>query len=339
MSHSSKFRHQYIDRETGQVCTEHFYGDRMIQLLYSDVYEHAPFLFRIFTSARFSRWIGYINFESFLSRRILGRHRFMNGFAVDEEECLEDPSTLDTPKRIFERKIRYWVCRPMTDDPEVIVSPCDAKMVCGSLSESSSLYIKGKFFDFEELLGRDKRRWLSIFQNGDFAIFRLTPEKYHYVHTPVSGKVVDFYQIPGAYHSCSPYAAITVFTPHSKNRRFVTIFNTDVPGGTQIGFVVMIEVVALMVGGIIQCYSKEKYDDPEPVGTGMFVHKGLPKSVFQPGSSTVILFFEKNRIHFADDIIKNMFSPDAESIFTRAFGRPIVETDVKVRSAIGKKIS
>ena len=338
MSEYSKSRHQYIDREKGQVCTERFYGDKIIRLLYSDVHEYTPFLFHILTSARLSKWIGYLNFESFLSKKILKNGSFLNACDIDERECLEDPQNLDTLKKIFERKIRYWECRPMANDPDAIVSPCDAKMLCGSLSENSSFYIKGKFFDLEELLGGDKITWLSTFKDGDFALFRLTPDKYHYNHTPVSGKITDCYQIAGAYHSCSPYAVLTLLTPYSKNKRFVTIFDTNVAGGTSIGFVAMIEVVALMIGGIIQCYSTKRYDDPVPVGTGMFVHKGLPKSVFRPGSSTVILFFEKNRIRFADDIIANMFSTGVESLFSSEFDRPLVETDVKVRSLIGRRV-
>lgn len=334
-SQRSMIRHQYIDRESGQVSAERLYGNGMIRFLYSDVCEHAPFLFRIATNARLSKWLGYLNYETFIGEKILGNGDFLKACGIDGGECLEDPRSLGTLKKIFERKIRYWDCRPMPTDPAVVVSPCDARMLCGSLSETSSFFIKGKFFDFEELIGRDKQTWISTFQDGEFALFRLTPEKYHYNHMPVSGKIIDFYQIAGSYHSCNPHAVLTVVTPYSKNKRVVTIVDTDVPGGTSIGRVAMIEVVALMIGGIVQCYSRKHYDDPAPVGTGIFVDKGLPKSLFMPGSSTVILLFEKNRIRFAGDIVANMSAVDVESIFSSGFDKPLVETDVKVRSSIG----
>ena len=196
------------------------------------------------------------------------------------------------------------------------------------------MFIKDKFFDYEEMLGSDKRTWLSAFLLGDFAIFRLTPDKYHYNHTPVAGKVIDFYQIPGTYHACNPHAVVSVVTPYSKNKRVVTVMDTDVAGGTRVGLVAMIEVVALMVGDIVQCYSDKKYDNPVSAGTGLFVRKGLPKSLFRPGSSTVVLIFQKDRVRFADDIAANMFSPDAESVFSRGFGKSLVETEVRVRSYI-----
>ncbi len=123
-------------------------------------------------------------------------------------------------------------------------------------------------------------------------------------------------------------------TPYSKNKRVVTIIDTDVPGGTAVGLVAMVEVVALMIGGISQCYSNRRYDDPVSVGTGMFLEKGLPKSLFRPGSSTVVLLFEKERVCFAHDLVANMSAGGAVSIFSQGFGRSLVETDIKVRSPI-----
>ena len=63
----------------------------------------------------------------------------------------------------------------------------------GSLLETSGLFIKGKFFEFPELLGGKGSRWTRRFVEGDFAVFRLTPEKYHYTHVPAAGEVADFY--------------------------------------------------------------------------------------------------------------------------------------------------
>jgi phosphatidylserine decarboxylase len=66
----------------------------------------------------------------------------------------------------------------------------------------------------------------------------------------------------------------------------------------------------------------------------MFVKKGAPKSLYRPGSSTDILIFQKSRIHFAEDILRNRLHYSAQSRFTLGFGASLVETDVKVRSLI-----
>lgn len=327
-------QHQYIERESRRIQTEQLFGDAAIRFLYSGIRERSPWLFRKLISARVSSILADLSYSKILSEKVAGQHGLFTALGIDLRECLDPPARLDTLQRIFERKIRYWECCPMPNDPQAILSPADAKMLCGSFCNTSSLFIKGKFFDYEELFGFNKNNWLSAFHEGDFAVFRLTPDKYHYNHTPVAGKVVDFYQIPGLYHACNPNAVVSVATPYSKNKRVVTIIDTDVPGGSLVGLVAMIEVVALMIGNIIQCYSEKRYDNPSPVGSGMFLQRGAPKSLFRPGSSTVILIFQKERIRFAEDIKANMSYHGVESVFSRGFGQPLVESDVKVRSLI-----
>jgi len=187
-------------------------------------------------------------------------------------------------------------------------------------------------------LGKDKHQWLNAFRNGDFAVFRLTPEKYHYNHTPVSGEVVDLYEVSGGYHSCNPSATINVVTPFSKNKRVVTIFDTDVPFGTRVGLVAMVEVVALMIGDVVQAYSETQYCNPKPIIPGMFLKKGAPKSLYRPGSSTNLIIFQPGRIEFSDDLVRNRFLSNVQSRFSEGFGKPLVETDIKVRSTIGEVI-
>jgi phosphatidylserine decarboxylase len=197
------------------------------------------------------------------------------------------------------------------------------------------VFLKGKFFEFEELVGPDKAEWLSAFRDGDVAIFRLTPDKYHYNHAPVGGTVLDIYEVSGDHHSCNPGPVAAIAVPYSKNRRVVTILDTDVPGGTSAGLVAMVEVVALMIGEITQCYSEARYERPAAVTPGMFLRKGQPKSLYRPGSSTDVLLFQEGRVAFCEDLLRNRTRPDVQSRFSQGFGRPLVETDVRVRSTIG----
>jgi len=329
-------KHQYIERESGTVRTEQLYGDRFVRFLYNGVRENAPILFRLCTSAHMSSILGMINFDNPLAAGLSGNRRFLAECGVDLGECLEQPEFFTTPRKIFERQIRYGECRPMTDDPAAITSPADARVLVGSFRESSLLFIKEKFFEYEEFLGRDRPGWLRAFASGDFAVFRLTPDKYHYNHTPVAGRVADISEIPGSYHSCNPGAVVEVVTPYSKNKRVVTVLDTDVPGGTGVGLVAMVEVVAMMIGEIVQCYSAESYDNPQPLTPGMFLVKGAPKSLYRPGSSTDVLIFQKGRISFAEDLVRNMHATNIESRFSHGFGRPLVETDVRVRSLIAR---
>jgi phosphatidylserine decarboxylase len=326
--------HQYIDRYTGNVRTEQLFSDALVRWLYSDVRENAPALYRLALSSRVSGALGFLNYDLPMGGTMSGSLKFLRESGVNLDECVERPSSLNTPRKVFERKIRYWDCRPLPPEETLIVSPADARVLAGSLDETSGLFLKGKFFDFEELLGHEKRQWLMTFAGGDFAVFRLTPDKYHYNHTPVAGVVLDFYEVRGRYHACNPSAVVAEVTPFSKNTRTVTVIDTNVEGGTRAGLVAMIEVTALMIGEVIQCYSREQYDTPQPLEIGMFVARGCPKSLYRPGSSTDVLLFQRGRVHFDEDLIRNLNRLDAQSRFSQGFGRPLVETEVAVRSRI-----
>ncbi len=329
--------HQYIDRGTGTVRTEPLFHDRLVDMIYGPGRERMPRLFNALVSPRGSRLLGFVNFDSLLGARLTRARRFAEMMGLDLAECLEPTAALDTPRKIFERRIRYWETRPMPCDPRAVVSPADARMLVGSFNRAAGLFLKEKFFTLEELLGRDRSLWRAAFEGGDYAVFRLTPDKYHYNHTPVAGRVADVYTIDGSCHSCNPGAVMRLAGAYAKNRRMVTVIDTDVEGGTGVGTVAMIEIAALMIGDIHPCYSARRYDRPHPLEKGMRVEKGRPKSLFRPGSSVDVLLFEPARVAFSADIVANLHHPEAVSRFSEGFGRPLVETDVRVRSEIGRR--
>ena len=326
--------HHYIERASGAVRREQLFADKVVRFLYHPLRERAPALFGMLTGARSSALLAFFNYDLALAAKVAGNRRFLRECGVDLVECLDSPESLDTARKVFERRIRYWECRPLPQDPAAIVSPADARVIVGSFAETDALYLKEKFFSFAELLGEDQVGWQAVFAGGDFAVFRLTPDKYHYNHTPVAGEVVDIYELDGTFHSCNPQAVVTVATPYSKNRRVVTVIDTDVAGGSGVGRVAMIEVVALMIGEVVQCYSDTRYDAPQPLHPGMFLKKGQPKSLYRPGSSTDVLIFEPGRIRFAADLVANQQRRDVASRFSHGFGTPLVETEVAVCSLL-----
>ncbi len=327
------YPHQYVDRATKNVVSERLTGDRTVNFLYNNLRENSPVMFRALTSKRMSSLLGYFHYDFPGTRRKQNGLRLFRALGADWRECIEPLEYYDSERKVFERQIRYWQKRPMSEKLYTVVSPADSRVLVGSFFHASKVFIKNKFFEVGELLGIGCP-WYSRFVGGEYAIFRLTPDKYHYNHVPVSGRVIDFYHVDGQYHSCNPTAQIALASLHSKNRRIVTIIDTDVKGGSQVGLVAMVEIVALMIGDIVQCYSELQYHDPQHVKIGMFVKRGCPKSMFRPGSSTDVLLFEPDRISFADDLVKNSNRMDVRSRFTDNFSRPLVETDVQVRSQI-----
>jgi phosphatidylserine decarboxylase len=67
----------------------------------------------------------------------------------------------------------------------------------------------------------------------------------------------------------------------------------------------------------------------------MFLEKGVPKSLYRPGSSTDVLLFQQDRVELADDLVNNLRRMDVQSRFSAGFGQPLIETDLKVRSLVG----
>ncbi len=328
-------KHRYICRETGSIKEEKLFGDRCVRFLYSHLRENANWLFEKLTDRRFTSLLAYFNFDSFFNKKL--NNTLINQLNNEEfKQTLYEPENIKSLRDFFERKIKYWEVRPMPEEEDVIVSPCDAKMLVGSNNERSLFWIKGVFFDFPEIIG-DKSIWANDFRDGDFAIFRLTPDKYHYNHMPVTGKVLDFYILEGKFHSCNPNTIISFATPYSKNLRTVTIIDTDIKGGTNIGLVAFVEVAALMVGDIVQCYSENKYENPVSCINQMVLKKGCPKSLFKPGSSTVIVFFEKDRVSFSKDLVQNRINLNRENLFNNQVDIRLIETEVKVREEIGRK--
>ncbi|RPH50483.1 MAG: phosphatidylserine decarboxylase [Desulfobacteraceae bacterium] len=330
--------HQYIARETGAVQTEALFADSLIAWIYGAVLDKADWLFNALISCRASKMLAWLNYDMCSNLDRGGVQHIIKSLNIDPEEILDDISRYQSLRNVFERKIRYESCRSMPQLSDSVVSPADARLLLGFFLQTSSFFIKEKFFDYSELIGVNRQNWLSKFADGDVAIFRLTPDKYHYNHVPVSGVVADHYEISGRYHSCNPGAVVSAVTPLSKNRRIITIIDTDTHDGTCIGCVAMIEVVALMIGDIVQCYSDIAYDDPKGMTVDMPVRKGQPKSMYRPGSSTTVLIFEKGRIRFSEDLLQNLFRQDFLSRFSKGFGKTLVETDVRVRSEIGRRV-
>lgn len=325
--------HQYIERETNKKINETFIGDEYIKFLYSTLREDYNYLFKLLIDSKTTKILAFFKYDMPLSRSKV--EYYLNTMNIKKEELYDDITKIKSLRDIFERKIKYWETRKMINDERAIVSPCDARCHIGTFNKKSIFYIKEKFFDLYELIGR--LRWYDRFSEGDYAVFRLTPDKYHYNHCPVTGIVEDFYEIDGYYHSCNPISLITEDNLLSKNKRYVTIINTDISNGTNIGYVIMVEIVALMIGQIVQCYSENFYDNPQNIYKGLILKKGQPKSLFKPGSSTTVLLFEKNKVSFCEDLLKNLKRRDVESRFTFNLLDRVVETDLKVRSTIGFK--
>ena len=113
--HLTATKHQYVERNTGLVRSERAFGDQIVSYLYCKKREQPPLIYQLLGSQWFSTLLGWVNYDFPFGADASGINRFLKDCAVDLSEYLERPEELDSARRVFERRIRYWQCRPMTD--------------------------------------------------------------------------------------------------------------------------------------------------------------------------------------------------------------------------------
>jgi phosphatidylserine decarboxylase len=329
---TSQTLHHYVEPTLGEGVAERLMADRVIGFLYNTARETPSTLQRIAASKRLTQALASWEFD-----RPLFRPQQTIGFAVqrmgiDLSDALGDPAHWRTLRELFERQIRYWESRPLPSAKAAIVSPADGKLLHFGGGEDAMVSVKRRFFSVPELLA--KPNWAAQFSTARGVSVRLTPEVYHYVHAPVSGVVLDVYDVDGAYHSCNPTALVSFDSPYMLNRRRVVVLNTDVPGGSQVGAVAVIAVAAMMIGRIEDRYSEQRYDEPQPLRIGTEVIQGAPMMMFRPGSSTVLVLWPSERAAATQRLTELSSKRHVPSRFGDWLLMPWNEVLVRVRAVV-----
>ena len=181
----------------------------------------------------------------------------------------------------FTRKIKQGR-RPFDPDDSVIISPADSKVLCYDIGDDLKFTVKGSTYTPDEITGNSID--LSDFAGGKVLVFRLSMDDYHHYCHIDSGKVSGSYEIKGKLHTVSSISS--KYKIYKENHRIVNVLDTD-----HFGRVIYIEVGALLVGRI-RNNGITKFD------------KGQEKGYFEQGGSTIVLFFEKDRINVDPDILE-----------------------------------
>ena len=194
--------------------------------------------------------------------------------------------------------------RPVDEDPNHFISPCDGRLSAYVIDDDSLFYIKESYYTPSELL---KDPILAEKYRGGYAlIFRLCVDDYHRYCYIDSGHQEKNIFIKGVLHTVRPQAfdKVRVF---KRNSREYTLLHTD-----NFGDVVQMEVGAMMVGRIVNHHSD--YD---------FL-RGEEKGYFEFGGSTIILFVEKGKLKLYGNVIEDTIKD--------------IETRVQYGQCIGEKL-
>jgi phosphatidylserine decarboxylase len=217
--------------------------------------------------------------------------KFINFHQLDMSEVLLPTEQFKNFNEFFYRALKPDA-RPCSapDNPRIIVSPADCRsVVFNRMDEATKIWVKGREFSIERLLGSAYPEDAKRYTNGALGIFRLAPQDYHRFHIPVDGVMGTPKLIEGEYYTVNPMAIRSTLDVYGENIRVVVPIDSVAHGR-----VMVICVGAMMVGStIITRKPGENVERAEELG------------YFKFGGSTILLLFEEGAMKFDDDLADN----------------------------------
>ncbi|MDT8718591.1 phosphatidylserine decarboxylase [Clostridium sp. 19966] len=210
---------------------------------------------------------------------------FIKDFDIDMSICQDDVNSFKCFNDFFVRKITPQG-RPVDMDKNSFISPGDGRLLIHENIDIDNLVqIKGLTYSFRELINDPKL--FDMFQGGSCLILRLCPTDYHRFHFVDDGVCLDNNKVKGYYYSVNPVALNKKEKLFCQNKREWSLFQSD-----NFGSLLYMEVGATSVGSIVQSYTPNQR-----------VTRGSEKGFFKFGGSTVMMFIEKNKVKFDEDIL------------------------------------
>jgi len=217
--------------------------------------------------------------------------KFINFHQLDMSEVLLSTEQFKNFNEFFYRALKPGA-RPCSapDNSRIIVSPADCRsVVFNRMDEATKIWVKGREFSIERLLGNAYPEDAKRYTNGALGIFRLAPQDYHRFHIPVDGVMGTPKLIEGEYYTVNPMAIRSALDVYGENIRVVVPIDSVAHGR-----VMVICVGAMMVGStVITRKAGENVKRAEELG------------YFKFGGSTILTLFEEGTMKFDDDLAAN----------------------------------
>ncbi len=272
---------RYIERKTGNLVKEFVPSEGMLRWLYNSSLGKAT-LHTLVKRKMLTMLGGWYMSSRFSKKKV---DKFIKQYQIDLSNYkISDSKAYLNFNDFFFRQIQEEK-RPIGSG---LVSPADGKVLAfQSIADISSFFVKGSEFTFKTFLKNDELA--NKYADGAMLIVRLAPTDYHRFHFPASGLVSETKSIKGRYFSVSPMALKKSLEIFCQNYRTYSILKTEA-----FGDIIISEVGATMVGSIIQTYQSDSQ-----------VEKGDEKGYFAFGGSTLVLFFEKDKVKLDQDLLDN----------------------------------
>ncbi len=228
---------------------------------------------------------------------------FVHQYQINLDEAeITDITAYPDFNTFFTRRLKPQA-RPLAESSEIIVSPVDGTVSAhGSIEETRMLQAKGRFYSLIELLGGEIHA--EPYRHGMFMTLYLSPQDYHCVHMPVSGRLTQMTYVPGRLFSVAPDTVTTIPRLFARNERVITHFDTSW-GPMAMVLVGAINVAAIETvwGGLITPPHRRRIKnfDYSEKPDAPHLQKGAEMGQFNLGS-TVILLFPQGIMHWRSQL-------------------------------------
>jgi len=228
--------------------------------------------------------------------------QFIAKFKIDMSEAKHsDPAYFKTFNDFFTRELREGI-RPIVTGEENIALPVDGKISqLGNIKAGRIFQAKGHDFSLRELLGgRDDIA--APFDNGLFSTIYLSPQDYHRIHMPITGKLEKMVFIPGDLFSVNPLTAENVPNLFARNERAVAIFSTAIgPMAMVLVGATIVASIETVWGGTLAATADKEIQYWDYKDQDITLEKGAELGRFKLGS-TIVALFPKNSVSFAENL-------------------------------------
>lgn len=195
--------------------------------------------------------------------------------------------------------------RTIIQDPNIVVSPCDAIIgTYGKIKDTMLYQAKGFPYSLEDLL--IDKELIDRYRNGLYISLRLKSTMYHRFHAPYDCYVSGVNYISGDTWNVNPVALKRVEHLYCKNER--AIIDLQLPNLEH--QITLVPIAAILVAGIkLHCLPDAldlRYKGPNRISCDADFNKGDEMGYFQHGSTIIVFANQKFRfnenIHTGDSI-------------------------------------
>ena len=255
------------------------------------------FLFRIIPKSLISRIFGVIALISmpsgFMDKIIKW---YVVKYNVNLEEAAVPEGGFRNLNSFFTRKLKPGA-RRISRGKDDIVATTDSRIdQYGRITKETIIQAKGVNYSVRDLVPSEMA---DKFIDGSFITLYLSPGDYHRIHSPVTGEITGFFNIPGKLFTVQEFMVRGFRGLFAVNERLITYIKT------KHRHVAVCKIGAINVGKISLAYDnavtnrfagrrKEFFYE---AGSMPAVKKGDEIATFNLGS-TVIILFGKNMIKF-----------------------------------------